>query len=121
MMSLICLLLPIVQLPFRGENMICVRAYLNVGLCVIKSFFHLQAVRLEPHFHLPVDPHWESYQQLVSAVHLTDAQNPLGTPEHIATFVVNTLFSAITGSIYGLDVSKATVAEKITIWFKAYR
>ena len=49
-------------------------------------------------------------QQLVSAI---QTQNPLGTPEHIATFLVNTLFSAI--------VEAKDVSEKMTVWFKAYR
>ena len=61
----------------------------------------------------------EPWQQLVSAVHLT--QNPLGTPEHIAAFVVNTLFNAIVGTAFAQDTSVRTVSEKMTVWFKAYR
>ena len=47
-------------------------------------------------------------------------QNLLGTPEHIAAFVVNTLFNAM-GTIYSEDVSIATVPKKMMEWFKAYR
>ena len=53
-------------------------------------------------------------KQLLSVIHPT--KNPLGTPEHIATFVVNTLFDAILGATYGRDIP-----EKMTVWFKAYR
>ena len=59
----------------------------------------------------------EPWQQLVWAVH----QNPLGTPEHIAAIVVNTLFNVIVGSMFAQDTSVATVPEKMTVWFKAYR
>lgn len=48
----------------------------------------------------------------------TQAQNLLGTPECIATFVVNTLFAAI---VEVTNVSVTTVPEKMTVWFKAYR
>ena len=58
-------------------------------------------------------------EALVSAVHLT--QNPLGTPEHIAAFVVNMLFNVIVGSMFTRDSSVRTVSEKMTVWFKAYR
>ena len=48
----------------------------------------------------------------------TQTQNLLGTPECIATFVVNTLFAAI---VEATNVSVTTVPEKMTVWFKAYR
>ena len=56
-------------------------------------------------------------EQLVSAI----TQNPLGTPEHIAAFVVNRLFNAIVGLAFAQDTSVTTVSEKMIIWFKAYR
>ena len=40
------------------------------------------------------------------------------TSEHIAIFVVNTLFSAI---VEATKVSVTTVPEKMRVWFKAYR
>jgi len=58
----------------------------------------------------------EPIKQLLSTIHPTS--NPLGTPEHIATFVVNTLFNAILGSTYA---GKEMEPEKMTVWFKAYR
>ena len=48
----------------------------------------------------------------------TQTHNFLGTPECIATFVVNTLFAAI---VEATNVSVTTVPEKMTVWFKAYR
>lgn len=56
----------------------------------------------------------EPIKQLLSTIHPTS--NPLGTPEHIATFVVNTLFDGILGATYD-----RYVPEKMTVWFKAYR
>jgi len=58
-------------------------------------------------------------QEFITAVRLTP--HPLGTPEHLSSFVVNTLFNAIVGSIYGPDSSEVTVLEKTAIWFRAYR
>ena len=57
----------------------------------------------------------EPCKLLVSAI---NSYNPLGTTEHIATFVVNTLFNAILGSAYK---PMEVFPEKITVWFKAYR
>ena len=68
-----------------------------------------------------VDPEREPHHQLVSAVNLTNAQNVLGTPQHIAAFVVNTLFNAIVGATFGKDISMENMPEKMTVWFKAYR
>lgn len=78
-------------------------------------------MRPEPHILSEVDPEKEPHHQLISAVNLTNAQNLLGTPEHIAGFVVNTLFNAIVGATFGKDISVAKVPEKMTVWFKAYR
>ena len=58
-------------------------------------------------------------EALLSAVHLT--QNPLGNHEHIAAFVVNTLFNVIVGSMFTQDTSVRALSEKMTVWFKAYR
>ena len=59
----------------------------------------------------------EPCKLLVSAINRTP-HNPLGTTEHIATFVVNTLFNAILGSAYD---TVEVFPEKMTVWFKAYR
>ena len=83
-----------------------VHVYLETLLCP-------QTAKAEP---LPVDPEMEPSQQLVNAIHLT--QNPLGTPKHIATFVVNTLFNAIVEVSIG---NMAKVPEKMMVWFKVYR
>ena len=69
-----------------------------------------------PHLFSPMEKK-EPCKLLDSAIDLT-TQNPLGTTEHIATFVVNTLFNAILGSIYD---GKEMKPEKMTVWFKAYR
>ena len=61
---------------------------------------------------MPTDPKGEILARA------TQTQNLLGTPEHIATFVVNTLFAAI---LEATNVSVTTVPEKMTVWFKAYR
>ena len=77
---------------------------------------HFQVAKAVPHLSaLENDPS----QQLVSAICLL--QNPLGTPEHIATFVVNTFFGAIVGATFGKDFSTTTMSEKMTVWFKAYQ
>ena len=80
-----------------------------------------QSVRVESNVLSPMDPESEPCQHLISAVHLTGAQNVLGTNEHIAAFVVNTLFIAILGVAFGTDASMETIPEKMTVWFKAYR
>ncbi len=63
---------------------------------------------------LPTSPS----RQFISAVRQT--QHPLGTPEHLSAFIVNTLFHALVGSTYGPD-KLAVILEKMTVWFKAYR
>ena len=68
------------------------------------TFTFLQTATVEP-----------QGEQLVRAI---QAQNPLGTSEHIAVFVVNTLFSAI---VEATTVSVTAVPEKMRVWFKAYR
>ena len=73
-----------------------------------------QIAKAVPHFLSPVE--MEPSQQLASGIHLT--QNPLGTPKHIATFVVNTLFNAI---VEATNQNMAKVPEKMMVWFKAYR
>ena len=55
-------------------------------------------------------------QQLANASDPT--QNSLGSLQHIAAFAVNILFNGIMGYTCARD---ATVPEKMTIWFKAYR
>ena len=64
------------------------------------------------HLLAPTDPEEEALAKA------TQTQNLLGTPEHIATFVVNTLFAAI---LEATNVSVTTVPEKMRVWFKAYR
>ena len=61
----------------------------------------------------------ETSQEFITAVRLTP--HPLGTPEILSSFVVNTLFNAIVGSIYGQDSSAVTVLEKTAVWFRAYQ
>ena len=61
---------------------------------------------------MPTDPEGEALAKA------TQTQNLLGTPELIATFVVNTLFAAI---LEATNASVTTVPEKMTVWFKAYR
>jgi len=61
----------------------------------------------------------ETSQEFITAVRLTP--HPLGTPEILSSFVVNTLFNAIVGSIYGQDSSAVTVLEKTAVWFGAYQ
>ena len=78
----------------------------------------LQTVTQEPHL---LSQTKEPCHQLVSTIHLTGPQNLLGTPEHIAAFVVNTLFNAIVGVSLGQKYSIPTMAEKMTVWFKAFR
>ena len=84
-------------------------------------FPYPQTARAVPHLLFPMGSQQESYQQLVSATTKQIQQNPLGTPEHIATFVVNTLFNVILGATYGPDVSLTTEPKKMTVWFKTYR
>jgi len=55
-------------------------------------------------------PERKPSQQLANAIDPT--QNSLGSLQHIAAFVVNILFNG---------ARDATVPEKMTIWFKAYR
>ena len=76
-----------------------------------------QIAKAVPHLLSPMER--EPWQQLGSAVHLT--QYPLGTPEHIAAFVVNSLFNVIVGSMIVENTSMTTVPDKMTVWFKAYR
>lgn len=80
-----------------------------------------QSVRLEPNVLSPMDPEREPCHHLISVVNLTGAQNVLGTNEHVAAFVVNTLFTAILGVTFGTDTSIETIPEKMTVWFKTYR
>ena len=76
-----------------------------------------QIARAAPHLLSPSVR--RTSQEFIDAVHLTP--HPLGTPEHLSSFVVNTLFNAIVGSTYGHDSSEVTVLEKTAIWFRAYR
>ncbi len=57
-------------------------------------------------------------RQFISAVKQT--QHPLGTPEDLSAFIVNTLFHALVGSSYSRD-SLAAIMEKLGVWYKAYR
>ena len=93
-------------------------ACLYVCLCVL--LICLQVAKAVPHLFLSVER--EPSEQLVSAVNQT--ANPLGTPEHIAIFVVNTLFNAILGATYGAQevfVKTEVEPDKLIVWFKAYR
>ena len=56
--------------------------------------------------------------QFLAAV--KDNPGILGTPEHLATFVIETLFSALVGSTYQVDSTTST-RDKLKVWFKAYR
>ena len=74
-------------------------------MCVyVHPFPCPQNTTVETHLLPCMDPEGELWQQLVS--------------EHIATFVVNTLFIAIAGVT---DVSVTMVPKKMTDWFKTYR
>ena len=95
---------------FRSIEYVCVCAYVH---CITQKDTSsvLQTTTIE--FHLPA-PTPEG-EDLAKA---TQTQNLLGTPEHVATFVVNALFAAI---VEANNVSVTTVPEKMKVWFKAYR
>ena len=96
---------------------VCACLYVCLYVLLISC---LQVAKAVPHLFLSLER--EPSEQLVSAFNQT--QNPLGTPEHIAIFVVNTLFNAILGATYGAqNVSMKTEVEpeKLIVWFKAYR
>ena len=94
--------------------------YVHVCMHLYILFPYSQTARAVPHLLFPLASEQESCQQLVSATTKQTQQNPLGTPEHIATFVVNTLFNVILGATYGPGVS-STEPKKITVWFETYR
>ena len=75
-------------------------------------FLVLQTTTIEFHLLVPTDPEGEHLPKA------TQTQNLLETPEHIATFVVNTLFAAI---VEATNASVTTVPEKMRVWFMAYR
>ena len=99
---------------------VCIIYYVHVCMHLYTSFPYSQTAKAVPHLLFPLGSEQESCQQLVSATTKQTWQNPLGTPEHIATFVVNTLFNVILGATYGPDVF-STEPKKITVWFETYR
>lgn len=93
---------------------ICVQDYLYaskmcVSVCVHFSSLQVARALVSAAYLTPA---------YLTPAYLTSAQNLLITPEHLATLVVNTLFSAILGCTYcPIDM----VPERMTAWFKAYR
>lgn len=57
-------------------------------------------------------------KHLIKIVHET--HQPLGTPEHFSTFIIDTLFNALVGTTYG-QKTFGELTAKMGIWFKAYR
>ena len=95
--------------------------YVHVCMHLYILFPYSQTARAVPHLFFPLG----SEQSHANSWSVPQTQqNPLGTPEHIATFVVNTLFNVILGATYGAaygpDVS-STEPKKITVWFETYR
>ena len=76
------------------------------------TFPVLQTTTIGSHLLAPTDLEGEALAKA------TQTQNLLSTPKHIATLVVNTLFTAI---VEATNVSVTTVPDKMTVWFKAYR
>ena len=85
--------------------------------CWFLSFLQLHKVSKSlPHALSPL-PSSPSHQFLAA---VKDNPGILGTPEHLATFVIETLFSALVSSAYQVDSASSTY-DKLTLWFKAYR
>ena len=91
----------------------------DVCLCACMHALHkratfpvLQTTTIGSHLLAPTDPEGEALAKV------TQTQNLLGTPEHIATLVVDTLFAAI---VEVSNASVATLPEKMRVWFMAYR
>ena len=59
-----------------------------------------------------------SAEQLLNAVRLTN--HPLGTPSHLSSFVINTLFNALMAAAFNSSDAKST-HNKLAIWFRSYR
>ena len=62
--------------------------------------------------------------QLMDVVQKT--QHPLGTPEHLSTFVIGHLFNALVGAALGQiktpnSCELVNNPEKMLMWYKAYR
>ena len=60
-------------------------------------------------------------EQLLSAVRET--RHPLGSPSHLTTFVITTLFNAlVAATLLPSNIASETQAhDKLAIWFKSYR
>ena len=82
------------------------------ALCKTATFPFFQTTTIGSHLLAPTDLEGEALAKA------TQTQNLLSTPKHIATLVVNTLFTAI---VEATNASATTVPEKMTVWFKAYR
>ena len=48
-------------------------------------------------------------------------QFPFGSPEHLATFVVTTLFDALAGFLYSSEKSQIDINDDVRIWHNVYR
>lgn len=66
----------------------------------------------------PVTPASPSLK-LLSIVQQT--QHPFGSPEHLATFVVTTLFDALAGFLFANEYSVVNANENMLIWHNVYR
>ncbi len=83
----------------------------------IYSQLHRDTVT-QPALFTPVTPISPS-RKLLSIVQQT--QHPFGSPEHLATFVVTTLFDALAGFLFANKSSIVNVDANMLIWHNVYR
>ena len=112
----------VVRLIFHLHNMHTVTNSQQVSHTHTHTHTHTQLHKDTPSIQAsvltPVTPVSPS-RKLLSIVQQN--QLPFGSPEHLATFVVTTLFDALAGFLYTKEKSRIDVNDSMMIWHNVYR